>query len=200
MGGLFRTVSHVLARLFALIPICVFFAHKSGPLFLPLFSRNKKIFWKNFFRNMSGPPRAGHIWTDPGAWFFHLQFYKKYVIIFKKSKISHENFFAWTFYRKDTVHNKRMEIRLTIEILFWQSQAKIFLKTAGKKFFWKLQAKSASKILYAVKYGYFIVREMFITRERKWDLLSKDFFWKCGGHFFLRSKISLENFGYFQKW
>ena len=100
-----------------------------------------------FFRSMSGPPRAGHIWTDPGAWFFHLQFYKKYVIIFKKSKISHENFFAWAFYRKRTVHNKRMEMRLTIEILFWQSQAKIFLKAADKKFFWKLQAKLASKIL-----------------------------------------------------
>ena len=45
-----------------------------------------------FFRNMGGPPRAGRIWTDPGAWFFHLPFYKKYVIIFKKGKICRENF------------------------------------------------------------------------------------------------------------
>lgn len=133
MGGLFRTVSHVLARLFALIPICVFFAHKSGPLFLPLLSRNKKkFFWKNFFRNMSGPPRAGHIWTNLGAWFFHLQFYKKYVIIFKKSKISHENFSHEHFIVR--------EMFITIE---WKLDllSRYFFDSPRQNFFWKLRTK-----------------------------------------------------------
>ena len=128
-----------------------FLRQKWTSIFTSSLPKTKKFFSKNFFRNMSGPPRAGHIWTDPGAWFFHLQFYKKYVIIIKKSKISHENFFVWTFYRKRTVHNKRMEMRLIFEILFWQSQARFFLKTADKNFFWKLQAKLATKILYVVK-------------------------------------------------
>lgn len=88
----------------------------------------QKNFFEKIFRSMSGPPRAGHIWTDPGAWFFHLQFYKKYVIIFKKSKISHENFFVWTFYQKRDVHNKRMEMRFTFEELFWLLHFHNFIK------------------------------------------------------------------------
>lgn len=145
---------------------------------------------------MSGPPRAGHIWTDPGAWFFHLQFYKKYVIIFKKGKISHENFFAWAFYQERAIHNNRMEIRLTFEILFWQRQAKFF-ENCGQKFFWKLQAKLASKILYIVKYGYFIMRGVLITRERKWDLLSKDFFENAAG-FFWEAKLASKILDFFR--
>ena len=82
-----------------------------------------------FFRNMGGPPRAGHIWTDPGAWFFHLQFYKKYVIIIKKAKFAAKILYicqVWIFYREGTVHNKRMEMRPIFEILFWMRRAKIF--------------------------------------------------------------------------
>ena len=151
-----------------------FRSQKWASIFTSFLPKQKKFF-KNFFRSMSGPPRAGHIWTDPGAWFFHLQFYKKYVIIFKKGKISHENFSAWAFYRKGTVHNNRMEIRLTFEILFWQRQAKFFWKLRTK-FFWKLQAKLASKILDIFRNDYFIERSLFITRERKLDLFLRYFF------------------------
>lgn len=112
-----------------------FRSQKWTSILASLLPKQKKFFSKKFFRNMSGPPRAGHIWTDPGAWFFHLQFYKKYVIIFKKGKISHENFFVWAFYRKETVYNKRTEIRLTFEIFFWQSQQNFFLKLRTKNFF-----------------------------------------------------------------
>ena len=93
-----------------------------------LLPKREQFFSKNFFRNMSGPPRAGHVWTDPGAWFFHLQFYKKYDIIFKKGKISHENFSAWVFYQERGVHYKRMEIRLTLEGLFWKAAVIFFEK------------------------------------------------------------------------
>lgn len=132
---------------------------------------------------MSGPPRAGHIWTDQGAWFFHLQFYKKYVIIFKKGKISHENFSAWAFYQERTVHNKKMEIRLIFEILFWQLQA---------KFFWKLRTKIFLKVASKISLENFIccqVRTFYHERGAHYKrteirLTLEGLFWKCGGHFF----------------
>lgn len=132
-----------------------------------------------FFRSMSGPPRAGHIWTGPGAWFFHLQFYKKYVIIFKKSKICRENFICcqvWIFYREGTVHNKRMEIRLTFNISFLTFTSLILWKIWNN--IW--EAKLASKILDILTYEHFIERGLFIAREWKLDLLSRNFF-ECGG-------------------
>ena len=79
-----------------------------------------------FFRNMGGPPRAGHIWTNPGAWFFHLQFYKKYVIIFKKGKICRENF----------PHEHFIEKRLFITREWkWDLFSKYFFECGGQKNF-----------------------------------------------------------------
>ena len=126
---------------------------------------------------MSGPPRAGHIWTDPGAWFFHLHFYKKYVIIIKKSKISHENFFAWAFYQEETIYNKRIEIRLTIRDTFLTVTDKNFLKTADKKFSWKLQAKLASKILYVCQVRIFYHERGVHYKRTEMRLIFEELFW-----------------------
>ena len=146
---------------------------------------------------MSGPPRAGHIWTDPGAWFFHLQFYKKYVIIFKKGKISHENFFAWAFYRKGSVYNNRMEIRLTFEILFWQSQA---------KFFWKLRTKIFLKVASKISLENFRCCQVRIFyhergvhyKRTEIRLTLEGLFWKCGGHFFWEVKLASKILDFFR--
>ena len=153
-----------------------FRSQKWTSILASLLPKQKIFFKKKFFRNMSGPPRAGHIWTDPGAWFFHLQFYKKYVIIFKKGKISHENFFAWAFYHERDVYNKRTEIRLIFSISFLTFTSLILWKIWNS--IW--EAKLASKILDIFRNDDFIEKGLFITREWKWDLLSK-YFLECGG-------------------
>lgn len=111
-------------------------------LYSSLFSpESLSNFFQKFFRNMSGPPRAGHIWTDPGARFFHLQFYKKYVIIFKKGKISHENFSHEHFIKREMLITTEWKLDLLSKYFFDSHRQKIFLKLRTK-----ISLKSASKI------------------------------------------------------
>ena len=142
-------------------------------IFASFFPKQKQL----FFRNMGGPPRAGHIWTNPGAWFFHLQFYKKYVIIFKKSKISHENFFVWTFYQERDVHNKRMEMRPTFEILFLAFTSLILWKIWNN--IW--EAKLASKIFRYFNIWAFYREGTIHNKRTEMRFTFEILFWKAAG-------------------
>ena len=160
-----------------------FRSQKWTSILASLLPKQKNFFLKNFSETAArlGPGISEPI---PSVWFFRLQFYKKYVIIFKKGKISHENFSTWAFYRKGTVHYKRTEIRLIFEVLFWQSQAKFFWKLRTK-FFLKVASKISLENFRCCQVRIFYHERGVHNKRMEMRLTLKGLFWKCGGHFFL---------------
>ena len=146
---------------------------------------------------MSGTPRAGHIWTDPGAWFFHLQFYKKYVIIFKKAKLatkifSHEHFIARRLF---ITREWKWDL---LSKYFFDSHRQIFWKLRTKIFFWKLQAKLAMKILYVAKLRIFYHERGVHYKRTEMRLTLEGLFWKCGSLFFWEAKLASKILDFFR--
>ena len=132
---------------------------------------------------MSGPPRAGHIWTDPSAWFFHLQFYKKYVIIFKKGKISHENFLHEHFIEKGLFITTEWKLDL-LSRYFFDSGRQIFLKNCGQKFYLKVASKISLENFICCQVRIFYHERGVHYKRTEMRLTLEGLFWKCGGHFF----------------